>query len=232
MFNREPEQIIFMKYASVITFIFFMGLFFSLASQNASADLLVEGYKSVGYCFEISNIDDYPDYIFLLVPTIMGGNQIIVDDQCMHFYKHASPKIYAVEKTTFNQEELESFNEKNSIPSDIVIRSVGQVIDTDPTNRVKDVMEIISLTSEKLEIHKSKTVYTYEDGTIEEQNYVSQNTRPPASRKPLIPLSYTGLTIAVPLLAIILIVIIVAVRKFRRKKNAQLPVGTGPDNSS
>lgn len=87
--------------------------------------------------------------------------------------------------------------------------------DTDPTESVKDVFEIVFLTNENLEIQKSKVIYTYTDGTTEEIEYVIQDVRPPASRKPAFSLS-NYIWFLVPVFAFVIIVIILVARKLRK----------------
>jgi len=218
------------------SFLFVLFLFWAvllLAAPKVSADLLIPGYKGVEYCFQIENTNDFPDYTFVVHYTFaMEGYQVIRGNECLSFYKFNVPKIYAINKLLFNEAPLISImnsgnhsklteyiaNDKNFIPSDVEIKAISQVVDTDPTKKIVDVLKIISIENDKLEIEKSKTIYTYTDDTTEEKAYATQDVRPLPSRL-IIPLSsYEIMYFAIPVIALIIIVIILASRKFMKRQ--------------
>lgn len=218
--------------AFCVLFLFLAVLF--LAAPKVSADLLLPGYKGVEYCFQIGNTNDFADYTFVVHYTFaMESYEVIKGDECVSFYKFNIPKIYAVKKSLFDEAPLISImnsgnesklteyiaNDKNFIPSDVEIEPIITVVDTDPTTKIVDVLRIISIENDKLEIEKSKTIYTYTDGTTEEKTYVTQDVRPTPSRAPLVPLPMRDLAaVAIPLAALAIVIIILVVRKFRKGK--------------
>ncbi|MCX6817613.1 MAG: hypothetical protein NTU57_02025 [Candidatus Aenigmarchaeota archaeon] len=217
--------------AFCVLFLFLAVLF--LAAPKVSADVLIPGYKGVEYCFQIENTNDFPDYTFVVHYTFaMENYQVVRGNECMHFYKFNKPKIYAVKKSLFNEVPLISImnsdnhsklteyiaNDKNFISSDVEIESISQIVDTDPSKKIVDELKIISIENDMLEIEKSKTIYTYTDGTTEEKTYVTQNVRPLPSRL-IIPLSsYEIMYFAIPAAALIVIIIILVARRFRKGK--------------
>lgn len=202
-------------------------LIFSVFPQAVSADIIPTGYKGVGYCFEISNIENYLDYTFIAYfQEPMGGHKVITKDECVSFYKFSNPTIYAIKNSDFNEADIgsEYENEKtyfssnpNLLSSDIEIKSISTIPDNDPRNKIVDVLEITSLSENNFALAKSKVVYTYTDGTTEEKTYTNQNTRPEASRQPILPWWFAKLWyIIIPLIAVLIFVAILLIRKFRK----------------
>jgi hypothetical protein len=203
---------------------------------KVSADLLIEGQKGVEYCFQISNMDEFPDYAFVVhYPRVMEGYNVIENGECVSFYKYNVPVIYAINKSLFDEKPLAGImnsenrsklseyfaSDGNFIPSDVSIKPVSTLPDTDPTDKVVDEMKIISVGGNKLDIEKSKVIYTFSDGTSEEKTYVDQNVRPASSRQPIIPVnSFQILYFVLPAAALIIIAAILIMRKTRKKKGA------------
>jgi hypothetical protein len=165
----------------------------------------------------------------------MEGYNVIENGECVSFYKYNVPVIYAINKSLFDEKPLADImnsenrsklseyfaSDGNFIPSDVSIKPVSTLPDTDPTSKVVDVLEITSLAGNKLEIEKSKVVYTYDDGTSDEKPYINQDVRPASSRQPIIPVnSYQILYLIVPAAALIIITGILVFRRTRRKKGA------------
>lgn len=89
-----------------------------LLPVGVSADIISPGFKGVGYCFKISNIEDYPDYVFISSPygyvSISGFFSLIHKGDCISPY---SPEtIFAIKKYDFDkinlgtEEEIDNFN--------------------------------------------------------------------------------------------------------------------------
>ncbi len=206
--------------------IILLGFVSVLLPSVVLADVIFPGpnlYKSVGYCFEISNIDDYPDYTFIAHPLAVGtGHKIIKQGDCISFYKFSRPTVYAIKNTDFDKNSIGTGyeNEKNYfetntklIPSGIEISSIGYIDSNNPLKSAVDVFSIVSLTDNGLEIEKSKVIYTYTDGTTEEKAYL-HDTRPEPSRKLFVPSWFTEFWyIILPILAAIVIVIILLLRR-------------------
>lgn len=201
-------------------------------TPKVSADSIMPGYKSVEYCFQLENTNDFPDYTFVVhYAFAMENYQVVRGNECMHFYKFNKPKIYAVKKSLFNEVPLISImnsdnhsklteyiaNDKNFISSDAEMEHAVPVVDTDPTEKIVDVLRIISVDENNAAIEKTKVIYTYTDGTTEEKVYASQDVRPSPSMVPAIPLTSTDIWYAI-VPAAALAIIIIALRKFRKDK--------------
>ncbi len=191
----------------------------------AAADIVDPGWKEVDYCFSINNIADYPDYDFFLYSDIGGPPQKIEADECVYFYKFASPRIFALPAGEYDETTLavgqplddqESFlSNPDLIPADIKIESYGQVTVTSPLDSVEDVLTIGSLTPQALEIEKVKRIYTYTDGTIEEEHYQNGQVEGPSWNW-----SSWWYWLLIPFAVAILIVVLLVWRDKRKRRSA------------
>jgi hypothetical protein len=171
---------------------------FLLLGFSVFSDVVEPGMKSVDYCFQVENVSDFPDYVFVAYfQEPVGGHAVIGAGKCVSFYKFGNPKIYAIKKSDFNtnaigkdrdQEKDYFTNNPKLIPSELTIRSVGNVKVSNPLEKVVDVIKIVSLSETKLVLIKSKVFYTYTNGTIEERPYLDQNQRPEPSKMAVLPL--------------------------------------------
>ncbi len=203
-----------------------------LALPAAFADVLFPGEKSVGYCFEISNIGEYPGYAFVAsFYGANGGYNVAEEGECVGFYKFDRATVYAIKKEKFDEidftdvEKLEKIKEegyfeknKDFVPSGIEIHH-GQstVAETDPLEKTVDVLEIVSLSETGFNLKKSKVIYAYLGGFVEEKVYTSQDERPPRSLGAILPAWFTAFwVITFPITALIIIGLILLYR--RRKK--------------
>lgn len=211
----------------------FLGLALILLIPSiVSADILEPGMKEVDYCFQLENIKNYPEYVFLsYFQEPVGGHKVINQGDCVSFYKFSNPTIYAIKRSNFNENEIGSTDEeeknyfqnnKELIASGLNIKSIGSVKENDPRQEVIDVYKIDSLDSTSLKISPLKVIYKYTDGTSEEKIYQSQPNstatpqRPESSRKTSLPYWFSIIWyIALPLVALI---IIIAILISRRKK--------------
>lgn len=210
-----------MKMKIVFSIIFLLILVST--TSVAFADVIEPGMKEIKYYYEVSNIDNYPDYVFLA-----HGNPSpiveIVNSSEFSFYKFSTVSIYAIKKSDFNEnelknmdeEELENFfkNDPRVIRSDIELQgSYKNVIIADPLDKALVVLEVKSIKENKLEIKKSKVVYEYVDGTKEEEKFIDQNTTPEPSKNSV--WSDQVFYIIIPILAIIVIGVILIARRYK-----------------
>ena len=204
-------------------------LIFVFTASMVSADLIVPGTKSISYCFKISNVDEYPDYTFIVYfRNPVGGYEIIEQDECISFYKFSNPKIYAIKTSDFNEkdigtndiEEMDYFeNNTKLIPSEIEIHSLSAVSLNDPVDGIADILEIISLDEDNLEIKYSKVQYTYFDKSTEELMYQEDDIRPEPQEKSIYPMFFWRFWyLILPLLAAVIIGLIVLIRKQKQTK--------------
>ncbi len=205
-------------------------LFLSISFVHA--DIIPAGHKSVDYCFEISNSHLYDDYFFVVVfdgPPI-SDYKIISQNECIRFYYHSSPKIFAIRKTVFDENELSKAllekgedvqpssvlrNINGYISSDITINSVSTVPSYSPIEKIIDVIEIIGLSENDLSLRKARVIYYYENGYSESTNY-NGDMRPAPSETGLSHWLFIVWFIIIPILSIILVLTIILSRKSKK----------------
>ena len=208
-----------MRNKFIILFVF--ALIFSVFSQVVSADVIIPGTKSVDWCYEISNIDDYPDYVFVFNEERVTSHGIINQGDCFAFYKNGLTSVYAIPETEFNEVELnrEFFEENNPIliKSNIQLNAFGSVQENDPLQKAVITLDIESLSKSSFDVQKSKVTYTYTDGTSEEEVFQSQEIMPEPSKTAIMPWRFAKFWyIILPILAIILIGIILLIRRLKK----------------
>lgn len=193
---------------------------FSVFPQTVLADLIMPGMKSVSWCYEISNVNDYPDHVFVFNEERVTGHGIINQGDCFSFYKIGLTSIYTIKKTEFNENELngEFFEGSNPklIKSNLQLNAFGSVQENDPLQKAVITLDIISLSQNNLDIQKSKVTYTYTDGTSEEKVFQTQDI-PEPSRTAILPWWFAKFWyIIMPIVAIVLIGIILLLRRLKK----------------
>ncbi len=207
--------------------IILLGLMMFVAPIMASADFVMPGEKQIDYCFQISNLGDYPAYSFVAYfQDPMGGHEIINKNECVSFYKFSSPKIYAIKSAnligvtipTENVAEKSFFaTNKYLIASDLKIQSTSFVAVNDPLEKIVDVFKIVSLSAGTFVMEKEKAIYTYADGTTEEKTYVDQNVMPERTKTALLPWWFEKFWfVIVPIAALAVIIVVLVIRRLRK----------------
>ena len=196
-------------------------LVFSVFPQVVSADLMIPGTKSVNWCYEISNINDYTNYVFVFNEERVTGHEVINQGDCFSFYKIGLTSIYAIPKTEFNESELnrEFFEENNPklIKSNIQLNAFGSVQENDPLQKAVITLDVQSLSENSFDIQKSKVTYTYTDGTSEEKVFQSQGTMPEPSKTAILPWWFAKFWyVILQIVAIALIGIILLIRRLKK----------------
>lgn len=208
-----------MRNKLIILFAFVLIL--SVFPQSVSADSIISGTKSVNWCYEISNINDYPNYVFVFNEERVTGHEVINQGDCFSFYKIGLTSIYAIPKAEFNENELNSkFFKKNNpklIKSDIQLNAFGSVRENDPLQKAVITLDIQSLSESNFDIQKSKVAYTYIDGTSEEKVFQSQEIRPEPSKTAILPWWFAKFWyIILPIVSLVLIGIILLIRRLKK----------------
>jgi len=182
---------------------------------------MIPGTKSVNWCYEISNINDYTNYVFVFNEERVTGHEVINQGDCFSFYKIGLTSIYAIPKTEFNESELnrEFFEENNPklIKSNIQLNAFGSVQENDPLQKAVITLDVQSLSENSFDIQKSKVTYTYTDGTSEEKVFQSQGTMPEPSKTAILPWWFAKFWyVILPIVAIALIGIILLIRRLKK----------------
>jgi len=154
----------------------------------ASADIIMPGTHGVYVRNEITNINDFPDYVFVSGGPIMCDFVVIENDgvllasQC---YKNSPLHVYAIPKSGFNDSVLDELNkEKISITLhswdyliDEYISALGgkkvleniihsmTISDSDPTQQINNFYQInlddLKTKPDDVEIKKDARQYLY-----------------------------------------------------------------------
>ncbi len=102
--------------------IFIITIFLStIFLQLASADLITPGYYAIKVTNEITNIQDYPKYKFIVINegpmstgAILDNNQInyISENGIIStpYYKYSQLSVYAIKNSKFNEEKMKNMS--------------------------------------------------------------------------------------------------------------------------
>lgn len=195
-------------------------------SSVAYADVIEPGMKNVKLYYQVSNIQDYPDYVFLIHGDPSPSLEIINSSK-FSFYKLSTVSIYALNKKDFNEINLKTMDDleiqnvfKNNhdvIKSDIVLRGASKTVSiSNPLEEMLITLNIESINDTGMNIKKSKVTYRYNDGSVQEELFKDQNSIPEPSKKN--DLDNNLFYVAIPLLAIIALIIIGGSRFLMKKK--------------
>lgn len=180
-----------MKRSLVLIFLFIMSLSTTPAIYG---DVIDPDQKEIPIYYQISNINSYPDYVFLF-----HGNPspsfTVLDTGQFSFYKLSTVSIYAVNKADFNLSQLENFNSiqldnyftnnTSVIPSQLHLKgSYGAVDQTSTLTKVIIELKITSINHTDLIIKKNKIIYIYADGSNKSAEYQDQNITPQPDNNP------------------------------------------------
>ncbi|MEA3292995.1 MAG: hypothetical protein U9P88_00760 [Patescibacteria group bacterium] len=175
----------------------------------------------MNWCYEISNINDYPNYVFVFNEKRATGHKVISQRDCFSFYKNGLTSIYAIPKEEFNESELNrEFFEGNNpklIKSNIQLNGFGLVQENDPLQKAVITLDIQSLSENSFDIQKSKVTYTFTDGTSEEKVFQSQEIMPEPSKTAILPWWFAKFWyVILPIVAVFLIGIILLIRRLKK----------------
>jgi len=147
----------------------FFLLFFTLFNPTVSADLISSGFKQLGFCYQISNIDDFSEYAFVLLEGRSPDWEILERGDCVGFYKLGDANFYAIPRGKFNQSVFEenfdaAWEQVDSIGilADYKPRSYGQVPEANPLRSIETVLEIVAVDASGLQIKEVEKIEHYE----------------------------------------------------------------------
>lgn len=159
----------------------------------AFADVIEPGQKQVNLSYQISNINNFPYYVFLLHGT-PSPNYEILNASEFSLYKLSTASIYAVKRSTFNKNILTQANESAvdeyfNNNSDVIhsnLQLEGGYGNVDSNNQLENatiILEIETINDTSLEIKKSKIIYGFTDGSTQEQVFTNNSTPVPNKTK-------------------------------------------------
>lgn len=191
-------------------------------SSVSYADVVEPGMKNIKIYYEINNIQNYPDYVFLIHGNPSPSLEIVNSSE-FSFYKLSTVSLYALSKSGFNENELKNMedsainnflqNNNDLIKSDLVLEGASKSVSiNDPLEKIIITLNINSINSKTLNITKSKVTYIYNDGSREEETFKDQNSTPEPSKNSTSFWANNLFYIILPLLAIIAIVVILIKR--------------------
>lgn len=153
----------------------------------ASADVKVEGWREQSYDYVISNINDFPDYVFLTSSAIWGWEYATVINSTGHFgggYKLDSFIVHAVKASDFDRQEFsgqgnvsdqEAVNctdycQNNAliVSSNLTLPKATSVQEMIPLQKIEVYLKVNNITSQDLNISKTRMLYYYSNGTVQE----------------------------------------------------------------
>lgn len=188
---------------------------------SAFADVIQPGEKAIIYDYQLTNIQDYPDYVFILHGMPSPTMEILSSSE-FNFYKLSTCSIYAIKKSDFNkinwtkmnETEVELFlmNDSRVARSNLELEGqYGSVSIDNPLESALILLRINSIQGNNLEIQKTKIVYGYNNGQHKEAKFQNQNQTPePSTQNSLTSYIYY---LVVPIIAAIILIYIIAKRK-------------------
>ena len=158
-----------------------------LLSQFALADVRVEGWKEVEYRYIISNIKDYPEYLFLTSSAIWGWEYASVINSMGEFgggYKLDSFIVNSIKRSNLEQEKIigeegsgdqQTFNctdycQDNSyiVSSDLSLPKATSMKEEQEVDGIEVYLRIDDISDKSLNLSKTKMLYYYQNGTTAE----------------------------------------------------------------
>jgi hypothetical protein len=163
-----------------------------LLSQCIMADVRVEGWEQVDYKYIISNIKDFPQYLFLTSSAIWGWEYASVIDSTGEFgggYKLDSFIVNSIKRSNLDAErlvdesgsddggsdDLLTFNctnycqdNSNIVSSDLSLPKATSVEESQGVDGIEVDIRIDEITDQNLKLSKVRMVYYYQNGTTQE----------------------------------------------------------------
>lgn len=189
---------------------------------TSSADVINPGEKNVPFNYKITNIQDYPDYVFILHGTPNPSMEVLNTSE-FSFYKLSTCSIYAVPRNVFNEVQMNQMdetqlsaflnNDTRVARSNLKLEGTyGNVNQANPLETALIILNIKSIQGNNLDIQKDKIIYGYNNGQNIEKPFQSQNQTPEPT-SPGLSWDYYLYFIVLPLIALGIILFIIIRRK-------------------
>jgi hypothetical protein len=195
------------------------------------ADVLVPGQSPVEYCFQIINVNKYPNYLFVAsigVPWKHDSrdNRIIRQRKCLGLEYVQEADIFAIKKSQVKSndiitdkegEKLKSLNSHKFtlIPTTKKIHNLRTLPSEYGVKKVVDSLEIVAIQPKSLDLRFKEVVFTFNQGKSETKAYQTQDKRPLPSLKQ----SFNLLNLTIPGFSIIGAILVYRNSKNLRNRN-------------
>jgi hypothetical protein len=163
------------------------GLVLVALFPSAQADVAVEGWGQYNYNYVITNIGDYPDYVFLTSSGIWGWEHItVIENRTGSFgggYKLDSFQVNAIKSSKLDwnalKDEGEVINEEdkprvdffednpNIASSNLNLPVATSLEDTQNIDDITVYLKVNSIEGRSINLSETRVVYRYLDGHIE-----------------------------------------------------------------
>ena len=172
-----------------------LGILLTLFQPSlAGADVITPGMIRVSYCFKITNIDKYPDYLFMVVqksdgPEIPPWNRLLKSDKCYNLDGYrAYGEVYALKKSDVDLKEdiigefehLKDFENKKAklIPATRKINPIRRMKDIYQIDKVVRGYEIDDINNRYLSLRTSSITYIYKNNKWEKKAVLDEENLP------------------------------------------------------
>jgi len=166
------------------------------------ADVIAFGQHSVATCYEITNLNEYPEYTFLLIGEgAMESARVLGQSDCTSFYKFSTGTFAAVKNDLFNtllgehysvqdgtiwdlstdagaQDWVQNYKHQFIFAEVTPADHVSSVSDTNPLEKISYQYRIEGINENQFFLSLSGAEYTYENG-IKQQVSVDHNGQLP-----------------------------------------------------
>ncbi|BAY82828.1 hypothetical protein NIES267_23130 [Calothrix parasitica NIES-267] len=158
------------------------------------ADVLPPDESRVSYCFKITNIDKYPDYLFMLLeksdgPRMTPRNRFLKSGECHNFGGYrVYGEIYALKKSDVDLnkdivgefEQLKDFDSKKAklIPALNKISPIRTMKNVYQVAKVAKSYEISEINDRYLKLKNHSITYIYKNNKSETKAYVEEDKLP------------------------------------------------------
>lgn len=189
---------------------------------TSSADVINPGEKNIPFSYQISNIPDFPDYVFILHGTPNPSMEVLNSSE-FSFYKLSTCSIYAVQRNVYDEVQMNQMdetqvseflnNDSRVARSSLKLEGTyGNVNEGNSLETALIILNIKSIQGNNLDIQKEKIIYGYNNGQKVGKPFQSQNQTPEPT-SPGLSWDYYLYFIVLPLIALGVIFFIIIRRK-------------------
>ena len=158
-----------------------------LLSFGVLADVKIEGWRDQSYDYLISNVNDFPDYVFLTSSAIWGWDHASLVNSTGSFgggYKLDSFIVHAMRASDFDRDKFFSLRDEYDqetvnctqycqdssriVSANLTLPKSISVEEMIPLSKIEVYLKVDSISDQALNLSTTKMLYYYENGTIQE----------------------------------------------------------------